>query len=880
MKKICLFVVLLIIVFSFCACDRDETTLYSTDPKQEVNESTICNSIEPEQNISAESEQNNEEITTETSLSLEDEVISNAVVYTNGDTIFLPDKEKVTYDEETHSVYYNNTMTVYLLTKLSGTEKEDLAASVGGIVAGEIENMNVLQIALPKSNVADLENYASIVTQNENVLYATFLYPIDVNLDEPKDTTNNPWNDPSDIDSDSPGGNDWWAEAIDAYTAWEYSNQAGEIIVGIVDSGFDVSHEDFQRNGSTALRVINNNSVDDHGTHVAGLIAAQDNNRGIRGVADKAQIICVDWTNTFSDRASHDFTTLDFIEYIQELTAQSSKSALPIVINNSWGIPTMTKDRYTQIVYEDENKDGVGDIKYIYEYFLIHATGAYDAYLDYLEVHAKRTAAESMLMIVELLLNGKEDFLIVQSAGNGYEGKELGIESKRNGWFCGIDEELFNEIFSETSRNKLEQRGITYSSIKDHIMVVAAVDLPRKDGKYPLTAFSNYGKTVDLCAPGQSIYSTIPRDSNGNLYGKLSGTSMAAPLVTGSAALIWSLEPGLTAKQVKERICGTKVAVGVTGEDKGKEYKMLSVGEATRRIPTDYGIYLDVISRVRDISVYQSGEGYLYDFDGDGIEELFLMYCALFTNEYGDPVPYSVCSLYSIRGKQLITLMEDTKLRIQAGGGEDSIGVFRIDNKTLIGTHIFGAGDVGSGDYWKLYSLRRGNLQLIFDIEGYQSIQYYPEYKIDYENSYSRFGEDQFAYSKYEEWEKTVNTVFAIDGYDYDYVPGFTGLSYDELVRRIKEKSGKTGESGTASKEKLTEAQIITLAEQYLVDNPDATVNGACPLSPNIIGIQTENGTEYYVVGFYYWTEGMPNVSLWFSLYFNAYTGDYYWDIP
>ncbi|MBI5679539.1 MAG: S8 family serine peptidase [Methanobacterium sp.] len=67
-----------------------------------------------------------------------------------------------------------------------------------------------------------------------------------------------------------------------------------------------------------------------------------------------------------------------------------------------------------------------------------------------------------------------------------------------------------------------------------------------------LASFSNYGlNSVDVAAPGLSIYSTIPGS-----YGYKSGTSMATPYVSGLAGLIKSLNPGLNSLQIKYTIMG------------------------------------------------------------------------------------------------------------------------------------------------------------------------------------------------------------------------------------------------------------------------------------------------------------------------------------
>ena len=73
-----------------------------------------------------------------------------------------------------------------------------------------------------------------------------------------------------------------------------------------------------------------------------------------------------------------------------------------------------------------------------------------------------------------------------------------------------------------------------------------------------LASMSNYGgTTVDLAAPGSLIQSTFP----GGTYGILSGTSMAAPQVTGVVALLAAVKPGITVAEVRAAILGTTTPV-------------------------------------------------------------------------------------------------------------------------------------------------------------------------------------------------------------------------------------------------------------------------------------------------------------------------------
>ncbi len=72
-----------------------------------------------------------------------------------------------------------------------------------------------------------------------------------------------------------------------------------------------------------------------------------------------------------------------------------------------------------------------------------------------------------------------------------------------------------------------------------------------------LSSFSNHGGAVDLAAPGTSIRSTV----RGGGYEFFNGTSMAAPHVTGAAALIAAASPGIAAGAIRERILGSVDAV-------------------------------------------------------------------------------------------------------------------------------------------------------------------------------------------------------------------------------------------------------------------------------------------------------------------------------
>ncbi|MEI6165524.1 MAG: S8 family serine peptidase, partial [Planctomycetota bacterium] len=86
-----------------------------------------------------------------------------------------------------------------------------------------------------------------------------------------------------------------------------------------------------------------------------------------------------------------------------------------------------------------------------------------------------------------------------------------------------------------------------------NVISVAAID-----DRDALASFSNYGATtVDIGAPGVSVYSTLPNNS----YGTYSGTSMATPHVTGVIGLLAAAKPGITVAEVRAAILDSAVPI-------------------------------------------------------------------------------------------------------------------------------------------------------------------------------------------------------------------------------------------------------------------------------------------------------------------------------
>lgn len=193
------------------------------------------------------------------------------------------------------------------------------------------------------SLVNDLQN-------RDEVLYASpnYAFQISENYYPDDSRWKNEW-------SNIPGGENWGMEAIDVPGAWEYRNQMQPVNVGILDLMFDVNHKDLnfveQPLGNVAAT---SGEWDNHGTHVAGTIAATfDNGTGVTGVLPKVNLYGVSARGLEKNKYSY-VQSLEMAFYYLVVKKNCS------VINFSMSVDTLTFCAAKDDKYNEELKKIAG----------------------------------------------------------------------------------------------------------------------------------------------------------------------------------------------------------------------------------------------------------------------------------------------------------------------------------------------------------------------------------------------------------------------------------------------------------------------------------------------------------------------------------------
>jgi len=146
------------------------------------------------------------------------------------------------------------------------------------------------------------------------------------------------------------------------------------------------------------------------------------------------------------------------------------------------------------------------------------------------------------------------------------------------------EERLWNEVMKISNKhnaiivvaagNENMLAGINPLSRPKSFIIVSAVD--KSNREFHKVGFSNYGDYSTVSAPGVGIYSTV--GSNG--FQIMDGTSMAAPIVSGTVALMKSLNKELTSEQIICVLQGTGIAV------EGKIGNFIQLDKALQKVKT------------------------------------------------------------------------------------------------------------------------------------------------------------------------------------------------------------------------------------------------------------------------------------------------------
>lgn len=425
------------------------------------------------------------------------------------DTVYFAEtKEKNIVPITDGAAYVNNEVVIFFEDDASVADKKSVIESIDGQVIGCADIANQYQVQIKERSLPKLQLLCTKLMANKNVMFAgcnmAMIREEDVVLDDP-------WANPTDSypptirweDSYVYGPN-WALKATQTTSAWDHSAYFNHINIGIVDSGFEVDHEDLQGKISFPGSYFEKDNIpSSHGTHVAGIIAANGGNKiGTAGICQNADLICTDWQ---PDKEAGQKWSTDvhiFTGFIALVKAGAK------VINLSLGSAGN---------YKEEDSFSMKVAMYF--------EGMIFSY-----------------MMASLLTRGY-DFIAVQSAGNGAK-NGYPCDSYFNGSFCAVTKKNMFRGFHFISKQE----------ILDHIIVVGSATSSHKGSDFYMSSFSNYGPGVSIFAPGSSVFSTDLTESTGG-YSYKSGTSMAAPVVTAITAMTWSVNPALKGSEVKKIVC-------------------------------------------------------------------------------------------------------------------------------------------------------------------------------------------------------------------------------------------------------------------------------------------------------------------------------------
>lgn len=384
-------------------------------------------------------------------------------------------------------------------------------------------------------------------------------------------------------------GGDWGLADVRAPAAWNAldtarTNLRGGTSIGtsIIDAGFDTAHPDLAFASRTGTE------VDQHGTHVAGIIgaryddAARGSSRGTAGVNPVARVHARDLNTRFflATAPANGFRAVSILDFSSDFAAVlgavgGSGTANDVrVINASFGAAVFNTERTDEWVAAVATRtcgpgpidDGPG---------FANQGPCFPSNEDTFGADLSALAFAYGTRVLDAAT--QKGVIIVKSAGNANDvfctsaaGAAVACEGNPTATHVGLAASDTNEFVRARQQilNGNPSRFVPLLVVGAKLRNHTEIDFSQPGG--------------DLLAPGARIRSTTIADdpstvkdderggnpvqgASGEWYGEESGTSMAAPFVTGAVGYLWALKPSLTAQQVHAAVLASAAAAGGAG---------------------------------------------------------------------------------------------------------------------------------------------------------------------------------------------------------------------------------------------------------------------------------------------------------------------------
>ncbi|MEG3191190.1 S8 family serine peptidase [Lysobacter sp. D1-1-M9] len=451
--------------------------------------------------------------------------------------------------------------------------------SAGGTVHHSFDNLRAFAVSLPPQALQGISN-------NPNVEY---------------------------VESDAPRYpmaqlQPYGIDMVRAPQVWSQGVTGDGITVCVIDSGIHSAHEDFQGvNLAGGYPTGWDNDTCGHGSHVAGTIAAKNNQVGVVGVNTGA--ISLYTLKVFDGETcgwSYSSTLIDAANRCAEAGAK--------VINMSLGggRASVTEENGFQSLYDAgvlhvaaAGNDGNTSHSYPASYDSVVSVAALDS-TKQLATFSQRTNQVELAApgvgvlstVPQISASASVDGIsyIVSSLEFTHEGSASGATV--NGGLCDSAGSWTGQVvlcergsisFADKVNNVFAGGGaaaVVYNNAPGGFSgtlgtagpAIPAVSMSQEDGQYLVA--NKIGASASV--------STIP-DNQGNGYAYYDGTSMATPHVAGVAALVWSANPAWTNQEVRNALAVTAEDLGDAGRDDSYGWGLIQADAALAELQSGGG---------------------------------------------------------------------------------------------------------------------------------------------------------------------------------------------------------------------------------------------------------------------------------------------------